>query len=205
MHSSTVGVVQLCVLSVFVVFWAPGVAAQSPNPSGKPSETTPTTTAPSTTTPLSHADTCHSANSSCEVCVKHAFCLWCETSPIKCLEYPPGKPLPTSVCDLSKARWGVCWVNYEILLIVMCVLAFVIILTISICVYCCCCKIRRRYSTRREQKETDRENRERDERETRNAERRAERQAKYDDIRKKYGLKKDESSVQYNRFENEVC
>lgn len=36
-------------------------------------------------------------------------CLWCETDARRCLQYPPGQPLPTSVCNLSSARWGVCW------------------------------------------------------------------------------------------------
>jgi hypothetical protein len=164
-----------------------------------------TSTIPTTTT-QSGDEVCASSNSSCEACVKHASCFWCESdSGNKCILYPPGEVLPTSVCSLSNARWGVCWVNYQILLIVMCVLAFVIIVTIITCVYCCCCKIKRRYNTRREERETEQENRDRVEREARNAERRAERQAKYDDIRRKYGLKKDEANVQYNRFENEVC
>ncbi|EFB16777.1 hypothetical protein PANDA_007705, partial [Ailuropoda melanoleuca] len=36
-------------------------------------------------------------------------CLWCHTNKA-CLDYPVSRVLPpSSLCQLSSARWGVCW------------------------------------------------------------------------------------------------
>ncbi|KAG8010364.1 Pituitary tumor-transforming gene 1 protein-interacting protein, partial [Nibea albiflora] len=42
-------------------------------------------------------------------CQADAMCLWCFTTN-NCTEYPVSWLLPpASVCQLSQARWGVCW------------------------------------------------------------------------------------------------
>ncbi|CAG5119099.1 unnamed protein product, partial [Candidula unifasciata] len=83
---------------------------------------------------------CQRHNGKCEDCVGNAKCLYCY-SDNKCLLYPIGKILPPSdVCALDKARWGVCWVNFEALIISVSVIGGVIIITAACCCYCCCCR-----------------------------------------------------------------
>jgi len=123
------------------------------------------------------------------------------------MAYPVGQIIPRKdVCDLSDARWGVCWLNYKALLISMGVIAGAIFLSISCCcIYCCCCRNKSK-QRRKYQEEEAKYERERQERQVRHDERKAERQSKYDDIRKKYGIgaggivKEDNP---YQRFENE--
>uniref|UniRef100_G1L5K7 PTTG1 interacting protein n=1 Tax=Ailuropoda melanoleuca TaxID=9646 RepID=G1L5K7_AILME len=48
-------------------------------------------------------------NRTCEECLKNVSCLWCHTNKA-CLDYPVSRVLPpSSLCQLSSARWGVCW------------------------------------------------------------------------------------------------
>ncbi|ELU08770.1 hypothetical protein CAPTEDRAFT_228897 [Capitella teleta] len=159
----------------------------------------PPTPSPST------EEVCAALNSTCGDCVGHAKCLWCPSKPTACIPYPVGTIIPSSsYCPLDDARWGVCWVNYKILLIVMGCLAGVLLISIFTCIYCCCCKTKNKKTKYRE--EDVKFERERDERKVKNAERKAERQVKYDEIRKKYGLMKEDDAptAKYQRFDNEV-
>uniref|UniRef100_A0A3Q2DTW7 PTTG1 interacting protein n=1 Tax=Cyprinodon variegatus TaxID=28743 RepID=A0A3Q2DTW7_CYPVA len=71
-------------------------------------------------------------------------CLWCFATN-SCSEYPVTWLLPpASLCPLSQARWGVCWVNFEALIIAMAVVLGTIIISIIICCCCCCCRRRTR-------------------------------------------------------------
>uniref|UniRef100_A0A2I2YAY7 PTTG1 interacting protein n=1 Tax=Gorilla gorilla gorilla TaxID=9595 RepID=A0A2I2YAY7_GORGO len=123
-------------------------------------------------------------------------CLWCNTNKA-CLDYPVTSVLPpASLCKLSSARWGVCWVNFEALIITMSVVGGTLLLGIAICCCCCCRRKRSRKPDRSEEKAM----REREERRIRQEERRAEMKTRHDEIRKKYGLFKEENP--YARFEN---
>uniref|UniRef100_A0A3B5L0F3 PSI domain-containing protein n=1 Tax=Xiphophorus couchianus TaxID=32473 RepID=A0A3B5L0F3_9TELE len=78
------------------------------------------------------------SNSSCDECLQNVACLWCSSTQ-QCMDYPVKNILPpSSVCPLNDARWGVCWVNFQILIITMSVLAGVIIIAILVCCFCCC-------------------------------------------------------------------
>lgn len=158
---------------------------------------TPTTTPLSTTTP-SAEELCAQHNKSCDDClgVAGAKCLWCKSTS-KCVAYPANKILPPSkICALDDARWGVCWLNFEALIISMGVVGGVILLTITCCcVYCCCC---RGGNNKKYEREEARYNNKKMERKARNEERRAERKDRLDEIRRKYGLMKDEP---YQRFD----
>ncbi|XP_041663320.1 PTTG1 interacting protein b [Cheilinus undulatus] len=126
------------------------------------------------------------SNTSCDECLKNVTCLWC--SPTKqCIDYPVRNVLPpSSVCPLSDARWGVCWVNFQILIITMSVLAGIIIIAIFVCIICCCkCE---RVGNKREDAKVERQNRAR---KARQKERRTEMQLRHDEIRHKYGLAKE--------------
>ncbi|KAL4834032.1 hypothetical protein H8958_015554 [Nasalis larvatus] len=135
-------------------------------------------------------------NKTCEECLKNVSCLWCNTNKA-CLDYPVTNILPpASLCKLSSARWGVCWVNFEALIITMSVVGGALLLGIAICCCCCCRRKRSRQPDRSEEKAM----REREERRIRQEERRAEMKTRHDEIRKKYGLFKEENP--YARFEN---
>uniref|UniRef100_A0A3Q0RRJ3 PTTG1 interacting protein n=1 Tax=Amphilophus citrinellus TaxID=61819 RepID=A0A3Q0RRJ3_AMPCI len=66
-------------------------------------------------------------------------CLWCFATN-NCTEYPVSWLLPpATLCPLSQARWGVCWMNFEALIIAMAVLGGAILIGIVVCCCCCCC------------------------------------------------------------------
>ncbi|XP_035020059.1 pituitary tumor-transforming gene 1 protein-interacting protein [Hippoglossus stenolepis] len=138
----------------------------------------------------------------CDTCVPHARCLWC-FSTNNCSEYPVRWLLPpATVCPLSQARWGMCWLNFEALIITMAVLGGIILIGIMVCCCwccrCCCCKKRGSRPDRDEEILTRR----REEIKNRAEERKVDKKARHDEIRKKYGLMGD-SDHPYSKFENE--
>ncbi|KAL4617158.1 pituitary tumor-transforming gene 1 protein-interacting protein-like [Arapaima gigas] len=136
--------------------------------------------------------------SSCETCLQNVSCLWCNTNST-CLDYPVRHLLPpSSMCQLSQARWGVCWVNFEALIIAMAVVGGTILLSIVVCCCCCCCKRRKSGLDREEERYAQR----REEIRKRSETRKAERKARHDEIRKKYGLIPD-ADHPYSKFEND--
>ncbi|XP_042332730.1 PTTG1IP family member 2 isoform X2 [Sceloporus undulatus] len=112
----------------------------------------------------------------CEECVKNTKCLWCGENDT-CMDYPVSKLIPpSSVCELKDSYWGICFVNFEAIIITIGVVAgLLLLLTVCCCCYCC----RRRRPSRKH-----------------------ERKVKHDEIRKKYGLLPD-SDHPYSRYENE--
>ncbi|XP_020643070.3 pituitary tumor-transforming gene 1 protein-interacting protein [Pogona vitticeps] len=136
-------------------------------------------------------------NKTCEECLKNVTCLWCSSTK-KCIDYPVRNILPhSSLCELSAARWGVCWVNFEALIITMSVVGGTILIALFVCCFCCCCKKKK---IRKPDKDDEKTAREREQRRIRQEERRAEMKSRHDEIRKKYGLFKEENP--YAKFEN---
>ncbi|XP_051999020.1 PTTG1 interacting protein b [Xyrauchen texanus] len=134
------------------------------------------------------------SNSSCEECLKIVSCLWCISNQ-KCIDYPVKNILPHhSLCPLTDARWGMCWVNFQALIITMSVIAVVIIIAILVCCFRCC-KCENIGSKRAEERMESQTHL----RKFRKEERKAEMRQRHDEIRSKYGLKTDN---QYSRFEN---
>ncbi|XP_056237644.1 pituitary tumor-transforming gene 1 protein-interacting protein [Seriola aureovittata] len=139
-----------------------------------------------------------SAYKNCDTCVPHTKCLWC-FSTNNCTDYPVSWLLPpASLCQLSQARWGVCWLNFEALIIALAVLGGTILISIVVCCCCCCCKKRQPGPDRDEERFARR----REEIKQRSEERKVERKAKHDEIRRKYGLIGD-ADHPYSKFENE--
>ncbi|XP_025895159.1 pituitary tumor-transforming gene 1 protein-interacting protein-like, partial [Nothoprocta perdicaria] len=138
---------------------------------------------------------------SCEECLKNVSCLWCYTNNT-CIDYPVRSILPSSsLCSLSNARWGVCWINFEALLIAIAVAAGLILVSLAVC--CCyCCYCRRRRARSRAEEEEERLARNKEERRLQSLQRKHERKMKHDEIRRKYGLLQD-SDNPYSRLENE--
>uniref|UniRef100_A0A8C1L3I1 Pituitary tumor-transforming gene 1 protein-interacting protein-like n=1 Tax=Cyprinus carpio TaxID=7962 RepID=A0A8C1L3I1_CYPCA len=134
------------------------------------------------------------SNTTCEECLKNVSCLWCISSQ-KCIEYPVKSILPShSVCPLSEARWGVCWLNFQTLIITISVIAGVIIIAIFVCCFCCCkCE---NIGSKRSDERMERQGHLR---KFRQEERKAEMRQRHEEMRMKYGLEKDNP---YSRFEN---
>ncbi|XP_025093702.1 LOW QUALITY PROTEIN: pituitary tumor-transforming gene 1 protein-interacting protein-like [Pomacea canaliculata] len=157
-----------------------------------------TTATPTSTTTLTPEELCGKHNTSCDDClgVSGAKCLWCK-SDSSCKPYPYSKVLPSAhECALSEARWGVCWLNFEALIIAVSVIGGVIVLTITCCcIYCCCCRGNNQKKYDKDQHDDEQKL----ERKAKQDERRAERQSRLDEIRRKYGLMKDDAP--YQRFD----
>ncbi|NXS58061.1 PTTG protein, partial [Brachypteracias leptosomus] len=126
-------------------------------------------------------------NKSCEECLKNVTCLWCASSGM-CMEYPVRRILPpASLCELRSARWGVCWVNFEALIIAMSVVGGTILITLGVCCCCCCKKKSKKQVSEGPDKDDERAAREQEKRRVRQEERRAEMKSRHDEIRRKYG------------------
>ncbi|NWW51471.1 PTTG protein, partial [Pedionomus torquatus] len=127
-------------------------------------------------------------NKSCEECLKNVTCLWCASSR-RCMEYPVRRVLPPAdLCELRSARWGVCWVNFEALIIAMSVVGGTILIMLGVCCCCCCCKKKsKKQVSKGPDKDEERAAREREKRRMRQEERRAEMKSRHDEIRRKYG------------------
>ncbi|NWY39235.1 PTTG protein, partial [Sylvia atricapilla] len=132
---------------------------------------------------------CHQyTNRSCEECLKNVTCLWCASSK-RCMEYPVRRILPPAdLCELRSARWGVCWVNFEALIIAMSVVGGTLLIMLGVCCCCCCCKKKsKKQVSGGPDKDDERAAREREKRRVRQEERRAEMKSRHDEIRRKYG------------------
>ncbi|KFP64177.1 Pituitary tumor-transforming gene 1 protein-interacting protein, partial [Cariama cristata] len=131
---------------------------------------------------------CHQyTNRSCEECLKNVTCLWCASNG-RCVEYPIRRVLPPAdLCELRSARWGVCWVNFEALIIAMSVVGGTILITLGVCCCCCCKKKSKKQVSEAPDKDDERAAREREKRRVRQEERRAEMKSRHDEIRRKYG------------------
>ncbi|CAL9690307.1 unnamed protein product [Knipowitschia caucasica] len=136
--------------------------------------------------PTSSTPCATKTNTTCGECLQNVTCLWCEQTQ-QCIDYPVRNIFPPrSVCPLNDARWGVCWVNFQVLIITMSVLAGVLLISILVCCLCCCkCE---KIGNKRENAKAERENRART---ARQKARRTEMQMRHDEIRQKYGVAKD--------------
>ncbi|XP_018956304.1 pituitary tumor-transforming gene 1 protein-interacting protein-like [Cyprinus carpio] len=161
-----------------------------------PNTTTQTTTQPTsqgpTTTPHPSCET--KSGTTCEECLAYVDCLWC-ISTKKCITYPAKTILPpNSLCPLNDARWGLCTINFQILIITLSVAAALLIIGFLVCIFCCC-KCENFGSTRFQ----NRMNRQSDKTKTKQEERKAELKIRHDEIRQKYGLSR---ASPYARFDN---
>uniref|UniRef100_A0A3P8Y1I3 Uncharacterized protein n=1 Tax=Esox lucius TaxID=8010 RepID=A0A3P8Y1I3_ESOLU len=134
------------------------------------------------------------SNTSCEECLSNVTCLWCRSTQ-QCLDYPVRTILPPrSLCPLPEARWGLCWVNFQALIITLSLIAGVIIIAVMVCCFRCCRSKKTVDTTADAAME-----RQADARKVRQEERRTEMRLRHDEIRSKYGLTKENP---YARFED---
>uniref|UniRef100_A0A671TQL5 Uncharacterized protein n=1 Tax=Sparus aurata TaxID=8175 RepID=A0A671TQL5_SPAAU len=82
---------------------------------------------------------CEAKNgTSCEQCLNNVTCLWCIKTK-SCVTYPVRTILPPhSLCPLNDARWGLCWMNFQALIITLAVVGGIIIIAALVCLFCCC-------------------------------------------------------------------
>ncbi|XP_051752718.1 LOW QUALITY PROTEIN: PTTG1 interacting protein a [Ctenopharyngodon idella] len=184
-----------CIPLVLLLFGLSSTLAQ--NSTASPNTTTSSSTATSTTTPPATPPrpSCESkTGTSCEECLENVECLWCIPTK-KCITYPAKTILPPhSLCPLNDARWGLCTINFQILIITMSVAGALLIIGILVCIFCCC-KCENAGSARFD----NRMNRKQDKRKTKQEERKAEMKIRHDEIRQKYGLSR---ASPYAKFEN---
>lgn len=172
----------------------PSTAPPAPHTTPKPNVQT---TAGSNSSTMTPEEECAKNSKNCDDCLKLTKCMWCKSKSV-CLLYPTGDILPhSSLCPLDDARWGKCWINFKVLIIVMGCIGGLIVLTITICIcYCCCCRKNNSASYAKEEAKVERKKMER---KAKSDERRAERKSRTDEIRKKYGLIKEDNP--YSRFD----
>ncbi|XP_001634273.2 pituitary tumor-transforming gene 1 protein-interacting protein isoform X2 [Nematostella vectensis] len=144
------------------------------------------------------------SNGTCQDCVKNDGCYYCVPTK-KCASGVVKATLHAS-CKDNQWKVGQCVFTGKILLIVLPTLGGVILIALCCCIYCCCCRKKKRGS-KKEDKQEAKWRRQREDIKIKHSERRAERQQKYDEIRKKYGLNRkngDEGDGKYHQFTNEV-
>ncbi|XP_065199321.1 pituitary tumor-transforming gene 1 protein-interacting protein-like isoform X2 [Sycon ciliatum] len=159
------------------------------------------------------ADVCTERNSTCSDCVKKFECYWCAANKDLNISGPTGSPCQkrsvwklTTSCSDTYHLYPSCKISgLAVLIITICVVVLVVVAFVT-CICCCCCCGGKR-SKRKWAREDDKDKREREDRRIRQEGRRTERKARNDEIRKKYGLYKDEdggaggTEGRYQRFD----
>lgn len=174
-----------------------GVNSAPSNLTDAPSTDSSTTTGLPTTT-LSPQDTCDLSSGSCDSCVSSKSCFYCNSDE-KCYYMPFKvlKPIPESCPLMKDIMWGTCIVSYRTVWIVVGSIGGALLLVIVIC--CCCCCRSRSGGSSVVSGDWLKWEKNRQVRQVVQDDRRKERQTRMDDMRTKYGLKKDEDS-KYNKF-----
>lgn len=157
--------------------------------------TTTTTSVANTTTLLTTTekpDGCNNktGNITCDTCIENSDCLFCKETN-KCIKLVFDGLYPTG-CPLSKARWSVCFLDLQALIISVSVIGTVILIVIFSAICYCCNATCRTVTNHRIGRVERKLRKEKNQRDVERNERRGEREKKYDDIRVKYGLKKDD-------------
>jgi hypothetical protein len=151
------------------------------------------------TSPVSAEFECGKFNSSCSACTENTACYWCKSS-AKCLHYPGWTKLVPHDCPHKDWFYGQCRISGYVLIILVPSLAVFTLVFLCCCIYCCCCRRCKKWKQKRHDKEDIKMKRKRDEMQSLHSQRRNDRQAKADGIRKKYGLL---PSSGYERLDNE--
>lgn len=156
-----------------------------------------TSTTPGTTTTLAPDKYCQSlSNGTCESCVADGDrnCYYCETNK-QCGYYDTVIPIHENCKDLGDVKWRTCKINFKVVIICVSTAAGILLLGITICC-CCCCRKHNKSIWKRDQAKWDQQ---REDIKMRTDERKKERQSRTDQIRRKYGLMKDDNA--YHRFD----
>eukprot|EP00112_Aurelia_sp_Birch-Aquarium-sp1_P011794 Seg2480.4 transcript_id=Seg2480.4/GoldUCD/mRNA.D3Y31 product="Pituitary tumor-transforming gene 1 protein-interacting protein" protein_id=Seg2480.4/GoldUCD/D3Y31 len=137
---------------------------------------------------------CQQKNASCYVCTEASACYWCQPNK-QCRKYPL-KAIVPSGCSKHQWYYKQCTVaGYWLIIVVPCVGIF-LLLCLGCCIWCCCCRTSRAKKEEKYRLEDARLQKDKDRRKAGQAQKKADRQEKVDEIRKKYGLYQHEPSYQ---------
>lgn len=135
---------------------------------------------------------CKKLNASCHTCTDDFACYWCSPSK-QCRKYPINSVVPSG-CSKHQWFYKQCTVaGYWLIIVVPCV-GIVLLISLGCCIWCCCCRTSKAKKEERYRLEDAKRNKEKDRRKASQAQRKAERQERADEIRKKYGLYQHEPS-----------
>lgn len=137
-------------------------------------------------------------NTSCADCLGAGTgCYYCSETR-RCGYYPYKKLIPShdECAAFSEVYWGICFISLQGTVIAISVVAGTLLIALVVCC-CCCCRKRSNDKWLRDMARMEEERRQRQEQ---SDGRRAERRSKTDDIRRKYGLVKEETP--YTRFDH---
>nr|ABA43351.1 PTTG1IP [Trichoplax sp. BZE8]ABA43352.1 PTTG1IP [Trichoplax sp. BZ264] len=177
------------------------LASSTGNPSNSTAKSSTTVKSVATEpqpTPTEKPVDCGQYNKSCNDCVNTHKCYYCGSTK-RCWKYDPTiKDFipPESQCVKNDSFIGQCLFSTLVLLIAVPSAAGVLLISLGCLIYCCCC----RNNKRKVQRDQARFQAELDRRKDASDRKKAERQAKRDDIRRKYGLFKDGDDSMYTRM-----
>lgn len=128
------------------------------------------------------------SNTSCGDCTSPSSnCYWCSNNQ-KCGNYDPKKLKDQVNCQGSDMYYRQCLISGKLLIIIVPSVVGGVLLILGCLIYCCCCR-RCRGRKDKYDKEDKKLKKERSERKQIYDHRKAEREARNEDIRMKYGLK----------------
>ncbi|XP_032868530.1 pituitary tumor-transforming gene 1 protein-interacting protein-like [Amblyraja radiata] len=162
---------------------------------------------PGAADPRTWKDCSDFTNRFCGECLENINCLWCSVDQ-RCMNYPVETIIPSSsVCPLKEARWAVCWVSFESLIIAMSIVVGLTLLPFVCCCCYCCCKFKCCcFCCKKKSSCPDEENlklaRRKEERRLHSEQRKFDLRERCNEIRRKYGLIQNSESS-YHRLENE--
>jgi len=191
-------------LATSACFASPTFPAASSNAAPFPYAATPSAPPPTNSTPVEEqcANAVNNAtdpDKNCYACVKAAQgqCFFCYTDN-KCRAFFTTNIFHTpEECEYTQARIWTCEINLQVMAItLMSIFGVILVLILCCCCYCCCCK--RSEGTTRWKKELRRLEEDRKRRKEQAEERKKEREARYEEIRRKYGL--NDSKPGYKRM-----
>jgi len=151
------------------------------------------------TSPVSAAVSCSSFNTSCDACTSNSHCYYCKENG-HCYNYPGWTKVLPRKCPHKDWYYGQCKLSGYVLIILVPSLVVAFLIFLCCCIYCCCCRRYTKWRQKRHDKEEVKLKRKRDEMTALHSQRKSEREAKRDEIRKKYGIGPGSSSG-YQRME----
>ena len=144
------------------------------------------------------------SNGTCEQCSKPSSnCYWCDNNK-RCGVFVAKKAKNQNNCQGSDVYYRQCFLSSNLLIIIIPCVVGGVLLILGCLIYCCCC---RRCGGKKDkfQKEDKKLKKDRNERKQIYDHRKAERQARNEEIRMKYGLKPGQSGEsRYQRLGGEI-
>lgn len=155
------------------------------------------------------------SSAGCEDCIKGGKvnetglsfdCYWCSkptnSSGPKCRHFTFNSAIPVEGVECKNLQLNVATCRLNVLVIIILIVLACFIFVVALCCVCCCCCYF--FAKRRKKRRMLEEDCYQDEKEgirQRATDRRTERKAKHDEIRKKYGLNGEEGAGTYKRME----